>query len=123
MEQDFSLFLGSMSSTRSLWRIQLSVGRRLSAPSVPPTAPTTKEDPAHKCTDCGHEMAVTPIIKSGIVAHFTGLLKVDKVRSAVGKRNKFKVRLEGEAITSDDFIEVMEADQAEKARKAAEDKK
>ena len=65
---------------------------------------------------------MTPIIKSGIVAHFTGLLKVDKVRSAVGERNRFKVRLEGEALTSDDFIELMEADQEEKARKEAEKK-
>ena len=69
-------------------------------------------------------MALTPIIKSGIVAHFTGILKVDKARPAVGERNKFKVRLEGEAITSDDFVELMEADQAEKAHKEAErDKK
>ena len=69
-------------------------------------------------------MALTPIIKSGIVAHFTGILKVDRARPAVGERNKFKVQLEGEAITSDDFVELMEADQAEKARKKAEkDKK
>ena len=38
---------------------------------------------------------MTPIIESGIIAHFTGLLKVDKVRSAVGEREKFKVKLEG----------------------------
>ena len=49
---------------------------------------------------------MTPIIKSGIIAHFTGPLKVDKVRLAVGERNKFKVKLEGEAITSDVFIEL-----------------
>ena len=49
---------------------------------------------------------MTPIIKSGIIAHFTRPLKVDKVRLAVGERNKFKVKLEGEAITSDVFIEL-----------------
>ena len=48
-----------------------------------------------KCMDCGKEIAVTPIIESGMIAHFTGLLKVDKVRPAVGERNKFKVKLEG----------------------------
>ena len=37
-----------------------------------------------KCANCGKEMAVTPIIKSDIIAHFTWLLKVDKVRSARG---------------------------------------
>ena len=44
-------------------------------------------------------MAVTPIRKSGIVTNFTGLLTVDKVRSAVGESNK----LEGEAITLDEL--------------------
>ena len=45
--------------------------------------------------DCGREIAVTPIVESGIIVHFTGLLKVDKVRPVVGERKKFKVKFEG----------------------------
>ena len=68
-------------------------------------------------------MAATPIIKSKLVAHFSGLLEVDKTKPAPGQRNRFKVRLEGEAITSDSFMELMEADKAEKERKKAEKNK
>ena len=52
-------------------------------------------------------MAVTPIIKSGFTVHFTVILKVDKVRSTVDQWNKFKVWFEGEAISSDNFVELM----------------
>ena len=43
--------------------------------------------------------------------------QVDKIKPAPGQRNRFKVRLEGEAITSDSFMELMEAHKAEKEHK------
>ena len=38
-----------------------------------------------KCTSFGHEMAATPIIRSGIISHFS---EVRKSKPDVGKRNK-----------------------------------
>ena len=76
-----------------------------------------------KCTGCGQEMAATPIIKLKLIAHFSGRLEVEKTKPAPGQRNRLKVRLEGEAITSDSFMELMEADKAEKECKKAEKNK
>ena len=44
-----------------------------------------------KCTNCGHEMATTPIIRSGIISQFSEILEVRKSKPDVGKRNIFKV--------------------------------
>ena len=76
-----------------------------------------------KCTSCGHEMAATPIIRSGIISHFSEILEVRKSKPDVGKRNKLKVRLDGETLTSDRFVELMEADMAKKESEKEKKKK
>ena len=65
-----------------------------------------RESSMVKCTDCGKEMPVSPIIK------------VDQIRLAVGERNK--VKLKGEAITSDEFIELWKQLRQKRNRKRRE---
>ena len=60
------------------------------------------------CSKCGHEMAATPIVKTTIVSYFAGILEVRKDGPQVGERNNLKTRVEGEAITSDEFQLLME---------------
>ena len=67
-----------------------------------------------KCTNFGHDMATTPIIKSGIILQFSEILEVRKSKPDVGKRNKCNVHLDGETLTSDSFVELLEADMAKK---------
>ena len=61
-----------------------------------------RESSMVKCTDCGKEMPVSPIIK------------VDKIRLAVGEGNK------GGAITSDEFIELWKQLRQKRNRKRRE---
>ena len=76
------------------------------------------------CSSCGHEMATTPIIKTRIVSYFAGMLEIPKDRPKIGKRNHLRVRIEGEAITSDDFLELLQAQKEQKeAEKAKKGKK
>ena len=50
----------------------------------------TAEKTTFACSKCGHEMAATPIVKT-------------RKGPQVGERNNLKIRVEGEAITSDEF--------------------
>jgi hypothetical protein len=73
------------------------------------------------CSSCGHDVATTPIIKTHIVSYFAGILEVRKDRPKIGARNHLKVRVEGEAITSDEFLELLQEQrdkkESEKAKK------
>ena len=71
------------------------------------------------CTNCGHKMQATPLVKTRLASHFSTLLEVHvhKERPKRGERNKARVRLEGEAITSDEFIEILAAQKREKEQK------
>ena len=71
------------------------------------------------CTSCGHQMATTPVLKTRIVSYFSGILDVRTDRPKIGKRNNLKVRVEGEVITSDEFVDLLEE---QKASKEAEKK-
>ena len=71
------------------------------------------------CTSCGHQMAATPVLKTRIVSYFSGILDVWTDRPKIGKRNNLKVRVEGEVITSDEFVDLLEE---QKASKEAEKK-
>ena len=75
-----------------------------------------------KCTSCGHEMATTPIIRSGIISKFSEILEVRKSKPDVGKRNIFKVHLDGETLPSDSFVELL-ADMAKKESEKEKKKK
>ena len=71
------------------------------------------------CTSCGHQMATTPVLKTRIVSYFSGILDVRTDRPKIGKRNNLKVRVEGEVITSNEFVDLLEE---QKASKEAEKK-
>ena len=71
------------------------------------------------CTSCGHQMAATPVLKTHIVSYFSGMLDVRTDGPKIGKRNNLKVQVEGEVITSDEFVDLLEE---QKASKEAEKK-
>ena len=58
-------------------------------------------------------------LQSRIVSYFSGILDVRTDRPKIGKRNNLKVRVEGEVITSDEFVDLLEE---QKASKEAEKK-
>ena len=60
------------------------------------------------CTNCGHKMQATPLVKTRLASHFSTLLEVH-VHKERAKR--------GEAITSDEFIEILAAQKREKEQK------
>ena len=64
-------------------------------------------------------MAATPVLKTRIVSYFSGILDVRTDRPKIGKQNNLKVRVEGEVITSDEFVDLLEE---QKASKEAEKK-
>ena len=72
------------------------------------------------CTSCGHQMTATPLLKTRIVSYFSGILDVRTDGHKIGKRNNLKVRVEGEVITSDEFVTILEE---QKASKEAEKQK
>ena len=90
-----------------------------------PSAVTVHNDPENEpddrqattkitCTSCGHQMAATPVLKTRIVSYFSGILNIRTDRPKIGKRNNLKVRVEGEVITSDEFVDLLEEQKASK---------
>ena len=75
------------------------------------------KNPEFACSCCGHEIAATPIVKRRILGYFAGILEVQKGAPQVGKRNNLRIRMEGEAITSDEFQTILEEMEAEKKKK------
>ena len=69
------------------------------------------------CSHCGHAVATTPIVKGRIVAFFADVLELKKGVPEVGRRNNLRIQAEGEAITSDEFQELLEEELAEKEEK------
>ena len=59
-------------------------------------------------------MAATPVLKTRIVSYFSGMLDVRTDGPKIGKRNNLKVRVEGEVITSDEFVDLLEEQKASK---------
>ena len=53
-------------------------------------------------------MPATPVVKTRIISYFAGILEIRGDRPNIGERNNLKVRVEGEAITSDEFQELLE---------------
>ena len=64
-------------------------------------------------------MAATPVLKSRIVSYFSGMLDVRTDGPKIGKWNNLKVWGEGEVITSDEFVDLLEE---QKVSKEAEKK-
>ena len=74
------------------------------------------------CTTCGHEMPATPILQTKILSYFAGILEIKSDAPQIGQRNNLRIRVEGEAITSDEFQTLLEEDMARKERKKEEKK-
>ena len=74
------------------------------------------------CTKCGNSMTATPILKTHIISYFAGILEIRKEAPRIGQRNNLKIRIEGEALTSDEFQGLLDEEsaskEAEKVRKA-----
>ena len=47
-------------------------------------------------------------------SYFAGILEVKKDKPKVGERNNLKVRIEGDVITSDEFMELLEKQKVKK---------
>ena len=68
------------------------------------------------CTNCGHHIPTTPVVNVKVVAYFTEVFKAKTDWPKLGERNNLKIRVEGEAITSDEFQQLLE-EETEKRKK------
>ena len=75
------------------------------------------------CDCCGHEIPATPLIKTHFTSYFTGVLQIQKEQPEKDKRNNMKIRLEGETVTSDEFLQILEEQPKEKEEKKKGKKK
>ena len=50
----------------------------------------------------------TPTVKLCITSYFAGILEVQKHKPKVGERNSLKICLEGEVVTTDEFLKLIE---------------
>lgn len=64
-------------------------------------------------------MATTPVLKTCIVSYFSGMLDVQTDGLKIRKQSNLKVQVEGEFITSGEFVDLLEE---KKASKEAEKK-
>jgi len=64
-------------------------------------------------------MAATPVVETRIIFAFAWILEIRGDGTNIEERNNLKVRVEDEAITSDEFLELLEE---QKASKEAEKK-
>ena len=90
-------------------------------PDVPARS-ETKKTTAIECTNCGHQMPATPVVRVRVVSYFEKVLQAKTERPKLGERNNLKIRVEGEAITADEFQSLLEEELAKKERKKQEKK-
>jgi len=91
------------------------------APSEAFTTATTSSQtaPDHiSCDACGHEMRASPFIRKNLRRYFRGVLEVKTCPTRT--RCKNRVRIEGEVITSDEFLELLEKEKQDKQKKSAQ---
>ena len=74
-----------------------------------------------ECTHCGQQIPVTPVLKTHIVSYFAGVLEIRENAPTIGQRNNLRIRVEGEAITSDEFMAILDEQRA--AKEAAKEEK
>ena len=93
------------------------------SPEPHPDTSEEEEEPAITriaCTHCGHKLPTTPVVKTHIVSYFAGILEVKESAPKIGQRNNLRIRVEGEAITSDEFMEMLEAHKIAKEKEKKE---
>ena len=61
--------------------------------------------------------ATTPTVKLCYKSYFSGILEARKGNPKIGERNNLKIRIEGEVITSDEFVELLEEQKTTKQSK------
>lgn len=83
---------------------------------------TSAQTTAISCTECGHQMPVTPVVRVKVVAYFADILRSKTEQPKLGERNNLKIRVEGEAITSDEFETLLEEQIKERKKKKKQKK-
>ena len=79
-------------------------------------APQQYDELEHiRCTSCGHQMRASPYIRTNLRGYFRGILEVRKQPSH--SRSHTHVRVEGEVITSDEFLEYLQKEWEAKKNK------
>ena len=67
------------------------------------TRKSKEEVQSIKCDNCGHSISASPLIRNSLRAHFRGVLEVNK--QPLRARSNTPMRIEGEVITSDEYLE------------------
>lgn len=62
------------------------------------------------CTHCGHELPSTPVVKTHLTKYFTGVMHITDEVPKKGSRNNLNIRVQGEVLTSDEFMELLMQD-------------
>ena len=60
------------------------------------------------CDNCGHSVSASPLIRTNLRTYFTGVLAIEKQPSRA--RSNTRIRIEGEVITTDEFLQYLEGD-------------
>ena len=66
------------------------------------------------CNNCGHGVSASPLIRTNLRAYFTGVLAVEKQPSRT--RSNTRIRIEGEVITTDEFLQYLEREKGGRDR-------
>ena len=78
-------------------------------------APTKEEVRSITCDSCRHSISVSPLIRTNLRGYFSGVLEVKKQPSRT--RSNTRVRVEGEGITSDEFLQNLETELENRAQR------
>ena len=82
-----------------------------------PTQRSKEEVRSITCDSCGHSISASPLIRTNLRGYFSGVLEVKKQPSRT--RSNTRVRVEGEVITSDEFLQYLETELAQRKKKTA----
>ena len=80
-----------------------------------PTQRSKDEVRSITCDSCGHSISASPLIRTNLRGYFSGVLEVKKQPSRT--RSNTRVRVEGEVITSDEFLQYLETELAQRKKK------
>ena len=68
-------------------------------------------------------MPATPVLKMRLTSVFATVLQVNAHQPKLGKRNNAKIRVEGDVITLDEFLDVLQKQHEENGKKGKSKKK
>ena len=67
------------------------------------------------CGSCGHSISASPYIRKNLRGYFSGILEVKKQPSRA--RSNTRIRIEGEVITSDEFLQYLDRELENRAQR------